>query len=201
MRKMSLGLTKIAGKDIAAPLGVIAATCQNISFLRVPAMVWSSASACSSLLCEWLFNFADSSMMGLTKLQTRYTSYKVTSAEEFNSASRSVRPGLIAAGIVSAWTWAATLLQSSAVAYKFGISGPWWYAAGACVQVLLFAMLAAKLKQNAPCESFSSSADVRCAHLSGDHQSAVGQGRAQSLPIVSIAPDSLTIASALQLMP
>ena len=28
----------------------------------------------------------------------------------------SVPPGLIAAGIVSAWTWAATLLQSSATA-------------------------------------------------------------------------------------
>lgn len=51
--------------------------------------------------------------------------------EEFISASSSVKPGLIASGIVSAWTWAATLLQSSAVAYKFGIAGPWWYAAGA----------------------------------------------------------------------
>ncbi|CAK9783844.1 Na+/solute symporter [Cutaneotrichosporon oleaginosum] len=86
----------------------------------------------------------------ITKIQTRYTRWKPTSAEEFNSASRSIPPGLIAAGIVSAWTWAATLLQSSATAYKFGISGPWWYAAGATVQVLLFAMLAAKLKLNAP---------------------------------------------------
>ncbi|KAK7052509.1 urea transporter, partial [Favolaschia claudopus] len=72
------------------------------------------------------------------------------SSEEFSSASRSVKPGLIAAGIVSAWTWAATLLQSSAVAYKFGISGPWWYGSGATIQVLLFAMIAAKLKLNAP---------------------------------------------------
>jgi len=45
---------------------------------------------------------------------------------------------------------AATLLQSSAVAYKYGISGPWWYGAGATIQVLLFAQLAAKLKLNAP---------------------------------------------------
>ena len=62
----------------------------------------------------------------------------------------SVPPGLIAAGIVSAWTWAATLLQSSATAYRFGVSGPWWYASGAVIQVLLFAMLASKLKMNAP---------------------------------------------------
>ncbi|WVR04579.1 hypothetical protein IAU60_001587 [Kwoniella sp. DSM 27419] len=94
--------------------------------------------------------FFSAFMIGITKLQTRYTSHKVTSAEEFNSASRSVPPGLIAAGIVSAWTWAATLLQSSATAYKFGISGPWWYASGATIQILLFAMLASKLKQHAP---------------------------------------------------
>lgn len=31
-----------------------------------------------------------------------------------------------ACGVVSAWTWAATLLQSSTVAYQFGISGPFW---------------------------------------------------------------------------
>lgn len=107
-------------------------------------------------------------MVGLTAIQTRYTGFSPRNSEEFTSASRSVKPGLIASGIVSAWTWAATLvssmyaisrlefiqtrhqLQSSAVAYRYGISGPWWYAAGATVQVLLFAQLAAKLKLNAP---------------------------------------------------
>lgn len=59
-------------------------------------------------------------MIGLTAIQNRYTSSKTRSLEEFTSASGNVKPGLIAAGIVSAWTWAATLLQSSAVAYKFG---------------------------------------------------------------------------------
>lgn len=46
--------------------------------------------------------------------------------DEFSSASRSVKPGLVACAIVSAWTWAATLQQSAAVAYKWGISGPFW---------------------------------------------------------------------------
>ncbi|KAJ3572021.1 hypothetical protein NP233_g3366 [Leucocoprinus birnbaumii] len=94
--------------------------------------------------------FFSAFMIGLTALQTRYTAFSPKDSEEFSTASRSVKPGLIASGIVSAWTWAATLLQSSAVAYKFGISGPWWYGAGATVQILLFAMLAAKLKLNAP---------------------------------------------------
>lgn len=81
--------------------------------------------------------FFSAFMIFLTWVQGRYTAYKVSSAEEFTSASRSIKPSLLAAGIVSAWTWAATLLQSSAVAYDYGISGPWWYAAGATVQVCL----------------------------------------------------------------
>ncbi|KAG9009360.1 hypothetical protein FRB94_012177 [Tulasnella sp. JGI-2019a] len=101
-------------------------------------------------------------MLGLTFIQKRYTAFSPSNAEEFTSASRSVKPGLIAAGIVSAWTWAATLLQSSAVAYRYGISGPYWYAAGATVQVLLFAQLAAKLKLNAPnAHTFLEIIDVR----------------------------------------
>eukprot|EP00803_Ostreobium_quekettii_P003267 evm.model.scf_1162.4 EVM.evm.TU.scf_1162.4 scf_1162:26896-29628(+) len=40
--------------------------------------------------------------------------------------------------------------QSSNVAYKYGISGPFWYAAGATVQVLLFGILAIEVKRKAP---------------------------------------------------
>ena len=89
-------------------------------------------------------------MLCLTWLQMRYTGYSPNNAVEFNSASRSVKPGLIATGVVSAWTWAATLLQSSTIAYEYGISGPYWYAAGATVQVLVMAQNSAKLKINAP---------------------------------------------------
>lgn len=48
----------------------------------------------------------------------------------FSTAGRSVKSGLVAAAVVSSWTWAATLLQSSAVAYKYGVSGPFYYASG-----------------------------------------------------------------------
>lgn len=47
-------------------------------------------------------------------------------SEEFSSAGRSVKTGLVASVIVSQWTWAATILQSSNVAYLYGISGPFW---------------------------------------------------------------------------
>lgn len=66
------------------------------------------------------FGFA-AVMLGITLLQQRYTHNNVKNNDEFLSASRSVKPGLIASGIVSAWTWAATLLQSSAQAYKNGM--------------------------------------------------------------------------------
>lgn len=65
-------------------------------------------------------------MLGISYIQERYTTFSVKTNEEFSSASRSVKTGLIAASIVSAWTWAATLLQSSAVAFKYGVSGPYW---------------------------------------------------------------------------
>ena len=71
-------------------------------------------------------------------------------SEQFNTASRSVKAGLTACDIVSKWTWAATLLQSSNVAYKYGVSGPFWYASGATIQVLLFAVLAVEIKRKAP---------------------------------------------------
>ena len=75
---------------------------------------------------------------------------------------RSISLIVTAAAVVSSWTWAATLLQSSGVAYRYGVSGPFCifalsersniigYASGATVQILLFAVLAIELKRRAP---------------------------------------------------
>jgi urea-proton symporter len=85
----------------------------------------------------------------LVRTETKWLGTKKT-FEWFSTAGRTVKTGLIASSVVSAWTWAATLLQSSTVAYQFGISGPFWYAAGASIQVILFAILAIELKRKAP---------------------------------------------------
>lgn len=79
-----------------------------------------------------------------------------------------MKSGLVASAVVSSWTWAGTLLQSSGVAYRYGVSGPFWvslvlslenrhsmlivlqYASGATVQILLFATIAIELKKKAP---------------------------------------------------
>ncbi|GIK06309.1 hypothetical protein Aspvir_001956 [Aspergillus viridinutans] len=89
-------------------------------------------------------------MLGLTWLQNRYTAFSTQQAEEFNTASRSVKPGLISAGIVSSWTWSATLLTSSTFAYSYGVCGPMWYAAMGTLQILLFGLIAIKIKAHAP---------------------------------------------------
>jgi SSS family transporter len=88
-------------------------------------------------------------MLSLTALQNRYTSFSTHLAEEFNTASRTVKPGLISAGIVSSWTWSATLLTSSTFAYSYGVSGPMWYAATGTLQILLFGLIAIKIKASA----------------------------------------------------
>ncbi|KAJ3681610.1 hypothetical protein LUZ60_014183 [Juncus effusus] len=85
----------------------------------------------------------------LVWLEKRYVG-AVHSSEWFNTAGRSVKTGLIASVIVSQWTWAATILQSSNVAWQYGVSGPFWYASGATIQVLLFGVMAIEIKRKAP---------------------------------------------------
>jgi len=89
------------------------------------------------------------SVILMVKAETKWLGTRKTS-EWFYTAGRTIKTGLIASSIISAWTWAATLLQSSTVAYQYGISGPFWYAAGASIQVILFSILAIELKRKAP---------------------------------------------------
>jgi urea-proton symporter len=88
-------------------------------------------------------------MILTTWLLKRYNN-EVQTSEMFSTAGRTVKSGLVASAVVSSWTWAATLLQSSGVAYRYGVSGPFWYASGATVQIILFATLAIELKRRAP---------------------------------------------------
>jgi Na+/proline symporter len=86
--------------------------------------------------------------VGLTKVEEKVLGTTMSS-EMFNTAGRSIGAGLTAAVIVSQWTWAATLLMSSNMGWRVGVSGPFWYASGATVQILLFAILAIQVKRRA----------------------------------------------------
>ncbi|MBA0649300.1 hypothetical protein Goklo_016875 [Gossypium klotzschianum] len=86
----------------------------------------------------------------LVWLEKRYVGSRHTS-EWFNTAGRNVKTGLIASVIVSQWTWAATILQSSNVAWQYGISGPFCNAISySNQQVLLFGVMAIEIKRKAP---------------------------------------------------
>lgn len=86
----------------------------------------------------------------IVKLEEKFVMGHAHTSETFNTAGRNVKIGLTASVIVSQWTWAATLLQSSNVAFSYGVSGPFWYASGATVQILLFGILAIEVKRKAP---------------------------------------------------
>ncbi|KAI9817165.1 MAG: hypothetical protein M1827_001277 [Pycnora praestabilis] len=94
--------------------------------------------------------FAFALGMILVTFTLRRYQNELQTSEMFSTAGRTVKSGLVASAVVSSWTWAATLLQSTGIAYRYGVSGPFWYASGATVQIILFATLAIELKRRAP---------------------------------------------------
>ena len=84
-----------------------------------------------------------------TYFHLKFNKIKLTS-EYFTTAGRNVGVGMTSCAIISSWTWSATILQSSNVTWQFGVSGSFWYAAGASIQLYLFSILAYKLKKYAP---------------------------------------------------
>merc|ERR1712165_479751 len=77
----------------------------------------------------------------------KYVYHDADNLDTAFDAGGKVSIGLTATTIVSQWTWSATLLQSSTVASKYGISGPYWYAGGATIQIIIFSIM---LKTRAP---------------------------------------------------
>ncbi|KJA25361.1 hypothetical protein HYPSUDRAFT_134883 [Hypholoma sublateritium FD-334 SS-4] len=88
-------------------------------------------------------------MNGVTWIQKTFSKYSPNSASEFSAASRSLKTGLVVAGIVSSWTWSLTLLQSATQSYVMGVSGGYWYAVGGTMQIAIFSVIASKVKINA----------------------------------------------------
>jgi hypothetical protein len=84
------------------------------------------------------------------QLVRKYVYHDADNLDTAFDAGGKVSIGLTATTIVSQWTWSATLLQSSTVASKYGISGPYWYAGGATIQIILFSILSIMLKTRAP---------------------------------------------------
>ncbi|ORY55682.1 putative sodium/proline symporter [Pseudomassariella vexata] len=100
--------------------------------------------------------------MSLTSWALSRYMNEVQDSEMFMTAKHSVKTGLTASAVVSSWTIAATLLTSTAYGYDYGVSGPFWYAAAASVQIMLFSVAAIELKRRAPnAQTFLQVAKVR----------------------------------------
>ncbi|KAI0052387.1 urea transporter [Auriscalpium vulgare] len=94
-------------------------------------------------------------MNGITWVQAKYSKFSPNSAAEFTAASRSLKTGIVVAGILSSLltvhkgTWSLTLLQSATESYNLGISGGYWYGVGGTLQIAVFSVIASKVKLNA----------------------------------------------------
>ncbi|KAL3315476.1 hypothetical protein Ciccas_005893 [Cichlidogyrus casuarinus] len=86
----------------------------------------------------------------LCKYYTRVFYNEVETVDTAFTGGGQLSAGLIMTNLVSQWTWAATLLQSSGVGIQYGLSGPLWYASGACIQLIIFSTVSVMLKIRAP---------------------------------------------------
>lgn len=88
-------------------------------------------------------------MVGVTKILSKYFNENQNS-EMLMTANRSIKIGLVASAVFSSWTIGSTLLLSVTETYLIGTSASFYYGAGACVQIIFFAILALRLKLVAP---------------------------------------------------
>ncbi|KAI5966528.1 uncharacterized protein KGF55_000837 [Candida pseudojiufengensis] len=61
--------------------------------------------------------------MCLTTFMLRRYNKEIITSEEFATAGRSVKTGLISAAVVSSWTWTATLLTSTTQCFLNAVFG------------------------------------------------------------------------------
>jgi Na+/proline symporter len=89
-------------------------------------------------------------MVGVTRLLKRTLGEDNTKTEMFITANRSVSTGLTASAVISSWLWSTALLGSSLVGYSYGVSGPFWFAAGCSPMIVFFALLGIVCKRRIP---------------------------------------------------
>ncbi|KFY46220.1 hypothetical protein V494_00542 [Pseudogymnoascus sp. VKM F-4513 (FW-928)] len=89
-------------------------------------------------------------MIFVTKLLKRTVNEDNTKTEMFITANRSVGTGLTASAVISSWLWSTAILGSSLVGYSYGVSGPFWFAAGCSPMIVFFALLGVVCKMRIP---------------------------------------------------
>ncbi|OJJ06318.1 hypothetical protein ASPVEDRAFT_65074 [Aspergillus versicolor CBS 583.65] len=89
-------------------------------------------------------------MMLVTKVLKKTTGEDNKKTEMFMTANRTVRTGLTVSAVISSWLWSTALLGSSFTGYNYGVSGPFWFAAGCSPMIVFFALLGISCKRKIP---------------------------------------------------
>ncbi|KAL4993622.1 Sodium:solute symporter family-domain-containing protein [Aspergillus recurvatus] len=89
-------------------------------------------------------------MMFVTKVLKKTTGEDNKKTEMFMTANRTVRTGLTASAVISSWLWSTQLLGSSFTGYDYGVSGPFWFAAGCSPMIVFFALVGISCKRKIP---------------------------------------------------
>ncbi|KAL4872531.1 hypothetical protein BDV12DRAFT_193249 [Aspergillus spectabilis] len=90
-------------------------------------------------------------MMLVTKVLKKTTGEDNKKTEMyFMTANRTVRIGLTASAVISSWLWSTAFLGSSFTGYNYGVSGPFWFAAGCSPVIVFFALLGISCKRKIP---------------------------------------------------
>ncbi|KAH7063061.1 Sodium:solute symporter family-domain-containing protein [Macrophomina phaseolina] len=89
-------------------------------------------------------------MVIVTRILKRTVGEDNEKTEVFMTANRSVTRGLTSSAVISAWLWSTAMLGSSLVGYQYGVSGPFWFAAGCSPMIVFFALLGISCKRKIP---------------------------------------------------
>ncbi|KAI9737742.1 MAG: hypothetical protein M1834_009110 [Cirrosporium novae-zelandiae] len=91
-------------------------------------------------------------MVFITEILKKTIGEDNTKTEMFMTANRTVRTGLTASAVISpkSWLWSTAMLGSSLVGYNYGVSGPFWFAAGCSPMIVFFALLGISCKRKIP---------------------------------------------------
>ncbi|KAF9630733.1 urea active transporter [Lasiodiplodia theobromae] len=89
-------------------------------------------------------------MVFVTKILKKTVGEDNEKTEVFMTANRSVTRGLTSSAVISSWLWSTAMLGSSLVGYQYGVSGPFWFAAGCSPMIVFFALLGISCKRKIP---------------------------------------------------
>ncbi|KAL0257672.1 hypothetical protein SLS55_006835 [Diplodia seriata] len=109
-----------------------------------------SNKATNCLMTEIGWFVMENGMVFVTRILKKTVGEDNKKTEVFMTANRSVTRGLTSSAVISSWLWSTAMLGSSLVGYQYGVSGPFWFAAGCSPMIVFFALLGISCKRKIP---------------------------------------------------